>query len=349
MKYVSVFFLFAVSAFSTQAKSWRVNNNSGVVADFSTIVAANSSASVLPGDTLYIEPSATEYVTSSLTLTKRLIFIGPGYFLDPASTTSPGNAGLQASTLDAKIGFIYLGSAASGTKFLGVTENSSFYFTGATNIRFEKVLFQGGVYFQSGTNDSISFRKCFFNAVGMYGTTSVVLTNFVFENNLFYSYAYVTLPLLSGSGNIFRNNSIINDAYGFSLSNTYVANNIFGTNTESTFSNCTIKNNIFQVAQTLPVTASGNLVSQAMTNVYVSSTTGSLDSRMMLKSGSIASGFGLTIGSVTSPDAGAFGATDPYKLSGIPNVPSIYSLTVPTSIPSGSATMSITLSTRNNN
>ena len=128
----------------------------------------------------------------------------------------------------------------------------------------------------------------------------------------------------------------------------YVANNIFGVSPECVFVNCTIKNNLFQSNQALPGTATNNQVSINMDNVYVGGTTGSLDSRLVLKAGSPAIGAGLTVGAVVSPDCGAFGATDPYKLSGIPNIPTIYSLTVPVSIPSGASTMNVTFSTRNN-
>lgn len=70
---------------------------------------------------------------------------------------------------------------------------------------------------------------------------------------------------------------------------------------------------------------------------------------MALKAGSPALAAGLTVGTVVTPDCGAFGATDPYKLSGIPNIPSIYTLTVPVSIPAGTNSMNVTISTRNNN
>lgn len=346
MKYLSILIFAVILSLSASAKIWRVNNNAGVAADFTTFFQAVAGAAA--GDTLYFEPSATDYVTNSITLSKRLVIVGPGYFLDPASTTEPGNAGLQAATKDARLGFFYIGAGCDGSKFLGITIAGSAYFTGVSNISFERAYIPSGLYFQTGTNDAISFRKCFISSA-IYGPATPVLTNFVCENNIFYSGGYLQLPFLAGSGNIFRNNSIFNNGNTFTLNNTYIANNIFGTAASSTFTNCTIKNNIFQTAQTLPGTATGNLVSQLMTNVYTGVTTGSFDSRAVLKSGSIATGFGLTVGAVTSPDAGAFGATDPYKLSGIPNIPSIYTLTVPTSIPSGSATMNISFSTRNNN
>ena len=349
MKYLSILFLFVIATFESQAKIWRVNNNIGIVADFTAFNDAAVAAAVQAGDTLYMEPSAIDYTTASFTLSKRLVIIGPGYFLDPSNSTTPGNSGLQAATKDARVQFFRLASGASGSKFLGVSLTGSLYFNGASNISFEKVYFGSTVYFENGTNDAITIRKCFFNGSSAQSSTTAVITNFVCENNMFYNNGYIDIKNLSGTGNIFRNNSALNGANGFALPNTYVANNIFGTYSESVFTNSTIKNNLFQANQTLPGTATANLVNQVMSDVFVGGTTGSFDSRMVLKAGSPALGAGLTVGAIVAPNCGAFGATDPYKLSGIPNIPTIYALTVPTSIPSGSATMNVTFSTRNNN
>lgn len=346
--YLISFVTFILSALPTQAKIWRVNNNAGVTADFTTFNGAATAALVLVGDTLYIEPSATSYSTGSFTLIKRLVVVGPGFFLDPANGTTPGNPGLQANTAISDLQFFRMGPGADGSKFLGITLNGSFYMNGVSNISFEKVFFGGGAYFEGGTNDGVNFRKCFFNNGITISSGVAVITNFVCENNIFYNGAYISLTTLSGSGNIIRNNSIIGGNV-FTLSNAYVANNIFGIGGQSIFTNCTIKNNLFQIAQTLPVTASNNQLNVNMLNVYVGGVTGSLDSRSALKAGSPAIAAGLTIGTVITPDCGAYGATDPYKLSGIPNIPSIYALTVPVSIPSGSATMNVTFSTRNTN
>ncbi len=278
-----------------------------------------------------------------------MVIIGPGYFLDPANTTTPANTGLQAATTDARITFFQIGSGANGSKFLGVTLNGSFYLNGVSNITFERDLISAGFYFASGTNDAITVRKCFFlSGNAMSNAATAVITNFICENSIFYNGYYINLTGLSGSGNIVRNNSVLG-GNPFTLSNTYIANNIFDIGSQSTFTNCTIKNNLFRIAQTLPGTATANQLTVNMTNVFVSGSTGSLDSRSALKPGSPAIAAGLTVGAVTTPDCGAFGATDPYRLSGIPNIPSIYTLTVPVSIPSGSTTMNITLSTKNNN
>lgn len=338
--------------FNAQAKIWRINNNPGITADFSTFNAAATAGTVIAGDTLYLEPSATSYSTGSFNLTKRLVVIGMGFFLDPANTSTPGNAGLQASTQNSKLDFFRIADGANGSKFIGIQFNSGPYLStspNAYNVVFEKCY--GGsffAYFENNSNYSnITIKKCFFQNSGITASAGATITNFTCENSVFWSHN-INLPNMSGTNNIIRNNSFFSTSSNV-ISNAYVANNIFGVVNEVNFTNCTIKNNLFQVGQTLPPTASNNQINVNMTNVYVGGTTGSLDSRIVLKPGSPAIGAGLTIGAVVSPDCGAFGATDPYKLSGIPNIPSIYSLTVPTSIPAGTPSMNITFSTRSNN
>lgn len=339
-----------LSAFAVNAKVWRVNNNLGASADFTNFNTAVTSASVLSGDTLYIEGSATNY--GGTTITKQLTIIGTGYFLDPANGTIPGNPGLQYNTQSSKVGTIAIGAGSAGSKFTGLDQvgfNGSSMFT---NITIEKC-WVGGIVLPNAANSSLTIRKCYVS--GAITCNSGSLTNFTCENNIIASFwAAPNMPNLSGSNNIFRNNS-----YSFTdivsvqtiLANCYVANNIFhnGNGTPVSFTNCNIKNNLFSQNQSLPPSATNNLVNVVMTTVYVGGTTGSFDSRVMLKAGSPAIAAGLTVGAVTTPDCGAYGATDPYKLSGIPAIPAIYSITAPTSIPSGTNSMNVTFSTRNNN
>lgn len=350
MKKTLLLAAFIIAAFSNSyAKIWRVNNNAGILADFTTVTAAISSASVVDGDTLHIESSTASYPVSGNVIPKSLVYIGVGYFLDPADAGAPANTGLQVATGLSNLQFLRLGAAASGSKFIGITFSGSLYMNGASNVTLDRCFVVSGIYFENGTNDNFQFRKSFIansNQISMSGTATV--TNFICENNIFFNHAFVNMPNLSGSGNIFRNNSM-SGGNGMTLVNTYVANNIFSVNPQCSFTNCTIKNNLFQANQTLPGSATNNQVSVNMANVFVGGSTGSLDSRYQLKAGSPAIGAGLTIGSVVTPDCGAFGATDPYKLSGIPNIPTIYTLNVPISIPSGSPTMNVSFSTRNNN
>ncbi|MDB5202484.1 MAG: hypothetical protein JWQ27_1893 [Ferruginibacter sp.] len=341
---ISIFTFFTAA----QAKIWRVNNNAGVQADFTSFTDVINSASVAAGDTIHMEASSTDY--SVTTMTKRLVVIGLGYFLNPADATYPANPGLQASAFSSGLSGFTIANGANGSKFLGIRLSSiSINGTAAPiSLTFEKCFFSSGIFFASAAHSGITIRKCFFSNSRIEATGGS-LTNFVCENNIFYTtFSFINLPVLTGANNIFRNNSLSGVGVGCTIANCYVANNISDA-PGWTFTNCSIKNNLFSNAQTLPGTATNNLISVSIPSVYVGGSTGSLDSRMALKAGSPALAAGLTLGPVITPDCGAYGATDPYKLSGIPNIPSIYTLTVPISIPSGSSTMSVTFSTRNNN
>lgn len=348
MKYFFLSCLLVSVALSSNAKVWRVNNNVGVTADFTTFFAAVAAAAA--GDTLYIEASFTDYTTNSITLTKKLTIIGAGYFHGTNDPSYPANPGLQAIQPYSSLQYIAIGPAAAGTRFLGMILSTINVHASATahDLLFEKCILNSSITLDNGNHDGITIRKCFFNN-GSVAATQGTVVNFVCENNIFFNtWGSLNMTALVPGNNIVRNNSWKDVAIGNTLVNCYVANNIFH-NAPNTFTNCTIKNNLFTANQALPGTATNNQINVNITNVYVGGTTGSQDSRAKLKAGSPAIGAGLTVGSVINPDCGAFGATDPYVLSGMPNIPSIYSLTVPTSIPSGSATMNITFSTRNNN
>lgn len=350
-KILAVAFLLFVAP-GAEAKIWRVNNNGGASADFTSINAALINASVQDGDTLHMEASANSY--GDATIDKRLVIIGPGYFLDPANTTYPANTGLQYKTQNALLRNIHIVAGGAGTKFTGMSFLGG-TISGAvwTNIAFEKCYIAQNFVVPDATNSGLAIRKCFIDNATL-NCTAGSLTGLTCENNIFFGFwGGINMPNLSGTNNIFRNNSYSFPAPtgGSALSNCYVANNIFTNNNGSPigFTNCNIKNNLFSQNQPLPGTAVDNQINVNMADVYVGGTTESWDSRFVLKAGSPAIGAGLTVGSVVSPNCGAFGGTDPYRLSGIPGVPAIYSLTVPSSIPSGTNSMNVTFSTRSNN
>lgn len=329
------------------AKIWRVNNNVGVPADFTQITTAIASAAVMAGDTIHVEPSATVY--QGITLTKQLVIIGPGYFLG-------SNAGLQANTTGVTINGITLNNAnAAGSKFFGLSFNAYISISGIAtpwNLTFERCWANGiAVNFNqnvdvSPNSDGITIRKCILDYYGVSISSNATASNFTVENCIFYNQVDgAGLAKLTGDKNIFRNNSFYGGTPSVTIANAYVANNIFSR--LATFTNAIVKNNLFAMAQTLPPTATGNQINVNLTNVYALGPVAP-DALVQLKSGAPAIGAGVTIDGYT-PDAGAFGGPDPYKLSGIPPIPTIYSLTVPHSIPTGSSTMNITFSSRNNN
>lgn len=349
-----LFFLSAIAIFAiltANARIWRVNNNAGINADFTNIAAAISSASVINGDTIHLEPSSTSY--GNIALSKQLIIIGNGYLLSGGT----GNTGLQENTNSSIANAVQATAAASGSKFIGVTfgNGSSHTFAGSTNnVVFEKCRFESfgpSFLLTSGqTYSGLTFRKCFFVTNPSFSTfPSATVNNLTIENCIFTSASSMTIAPGAGSTNfIFRNNT---SQSAVALTGAYVANNIFLSTSVSTFTSSNVKNNLFAANQTgvtvgtLSVNGN-NLISQPLASIIVNS--GSDDGRFQLAVSSPAIGGGVDI-SGTKPDCGAFGGTDPYKLSGIPGIPTIYSLTVPASIPLGTPTMNVTISTRNNN
>jgi hypothetical protein len=343
MKKVALTSIIVLVAINIQAKVWRVNNTPGVTADFINTDLAVASASVVNGDTIHVEASATAY--SGFTLKKKLVFIGTGYFLSGANA----NTGLQANVNAAIITNIYIDTLCSGSQFMGLTINAvSPNFQGAgdngagtDNLTFTRCNFN---FFQTfgytNTNNTLTgfvFNKCYIQGL----TTSVFrVQNSEFTNNIFAG----SLDL----GNTFNlNNLVRNNVFrsGITMYSGYFSNNII-TGTTFTLTNVTIRNNI-STGTNLPA-GSGNINSATDAALFQGLTGNSTDGQWRLKAGSPAFGAGETVSTIT-PDCGAFGTADPYILSGIPPIPTIYLLTVPATIATSATTMPITISTKSNN
>ena len=96
------------------AKIWRVNNNGGVTADFTTLQSAHNGAA--SGDTLHLEGSPDSY--GSLTSTKKLVIIGPGYYLGE-------NPNTQAVAIPAYIASVNFNVGSEGSVIMGCDFNGS--------------------------------------------------------------------------------------------------------------------------------------------------------------------------------------------------------------------------------
>lgn len=312
----------------SQAKIWRINNNAGVTADFTNVSTAISSALVQNGDTLYIEPTASAY--SGGTLTKRLVFIGAGYLLNE-------NAGLQTSTEDSRIVNVILDSLASGSSFYGIRFNSVFINSNTDNITFSRchASFSANT---SSPNTLISnwvVNKCFVQQYHF--SASYVFEDLQFTNNIVNS----AFNLGASINGLIRNNLFLHTC---TINSSYVTNNIFSTSHVPNFINCTVKYNI-STTNNIP-TDNNNQVNVPQNSLFT--LTGSTDARYQYAAGSPAIAAGEPIGGVI-PGCGPFGTADPYRLSGIPPVPSIYALQVPSAVPTSSTSMTVTVSTRSNN
>lgn len=343
------FFLFVagILPLALQATVWRVNNNSGASANFATFDAAISSASVLNGDTIYLEGSATSY-TNSVTINKRLTVIGTGYFLSSANdpfTGLPGNTGLQANTNNSRFSnAIRWDSLAHGSRFTGIEFGDIWADPRADSIVFERCRFSSLSWNLQATAGQrvvgMRINKCYFNSTSIptnFNYEGLEITNCIITGTF-------SLPAANTISALVRNNFF---SGGITIHNTYFANNIsinIGVGSFNATSSI-IRNNISQFANVFPA---GNGNQGNFTIAALILNTGTSDGRYRLAVGSPAIAAGETVGGIT-PDCGPFGTADPYRLSGIPPIPTVYSLTVPGSVPAASTSMNITLSTRSNN
>ncbi|NOZ74165.1 MAG: hypothetical protein GXO90_02145 [FCB group bacterium] len=297
----------------TGAAVLRVNNISGTGATYTTLQAAHDAASA--GDTLAIDASLTY---GSLTVTKRLVIIGPGYFLGQNPET-------QANISPAGVDYILLNSGSEGTVITGLLIKS--YITvNASNIIIKRNLIQS------------SYSSYLITIYGSVSNT-IIKQNYIYST---YSYrkcvnisansqANITNNYIGGSGTssnyqaiqstntsvVTIENNVIDGGLDLNDASASIKNNILIDGTVSGLSGG-YTNNIANDGQF--GSADDNQTVADMTTVFLYS--GSTDGQWQLKTGSPAIGAG-----VDGVDCGMFGGIAPYVLSGIPGpLPAIYYL-----------------------
>jgi hypothetical protein len=308
----SFIILLAVLAYQPlSAAKWRVSNVPGVIANFTNLQFANDAASVLAGDTVYIEGSTVNYGDANIS--KKLIIVGPGFLLGENDST-------QANKVPATLSSLNMNTGSEGSVVTGVS------MTGTLTL----------------TAGSIVIKRCYSN----YVVTVLSSNNILLQNWLQRITCYS-----SSQNNLIKNNAIYSPIFEYGLymqdgSNAVVFNNMFYSNQR--ICNAEYRNNIsigsvyynnsFEVVGSCTVekniAASGqytnypnNLNNQDMNAVFVcfNDCTGfSSDERYKLllpTSPAIGYGYG-------GVDCGIFGGSQPYVLSGIPSFPAIWELVV---------------------
>jgi hypothetical protein len=343
--FVSSLFICTISF----AKVWRVNNNTGISTNFTSANAAFTSNSVVNGDTIYFEGSANDYASAGASLTKQLTLIGPGYFLTSDFWSSP----VQYNTSTAFLSSLEI--KAPNVNVIGL-KISSIYLYGpeygntfnANNTFINRCLVEGpiGTY---GTMNGIFISQNFVR--GTIGNhTGYPVTGLLITNNLvgqgFNGYdgdngviEYNTFGLYYPGSS-----SFIFSAGTFSFKNNIIkgTSNSIGTPRPNT----SISYNMAQQSALLPA-GNGNVNSVNMTgtNVFNDGTRNMQndgDSYYQLSANSPAK----TAGAGGTP-IGAFAGTLPYKLSGIPPIPTIYNVSIPSGIATGNS-VQVTFSSRSN-
>ena len=316
---IATFFLVVFLCNTANAKIWRVNNTAGVVADFTTVQAAHDAAAA--GDTIHIEPSASAY--AGVTVSKLIRIVGNGYLLTTDTV-------LQANTNNSNLQGITFNTGSNGSSIEGVYISSTISVQDQ-NITIKRNTIAYVTYLYSNNFTLTGNWIYYYSISDQVGT----LTNINISNNIFYYYSGINF---SGSttGN-FTNNS----CYGTSIAcyNFQVNNNILMAGSSFNQNNNVYFNNIGDATQF--GTANGNKQNITMASVWAETGAYNVDSFYVLAVGSPAIGAGYN-----GVDCGAFGGPNPYKIGGIPDVPTIYRLNVPAV---GTSTISVTISTKSNN
>ena len=325
---LAVLFISSVS----YAKIRRVgySGNPVVGTDYSDLQSAHDSASAK--DTIMIYPGSW-----SCNVSKKLIFIGPGYFL----TGAGANAGLQNIT-GAVNAFIQLLNGADSSIFEGIDALTirPYYDHEVSKIIIRRC--HGTVYTNTKPMSNWIISQCFLDNIATYwsGCTFVNLTvsnsyieNFSFENNFAHTGQFNNCILVNGTlgnGGFLLKNTILIGQHGSDgncvYQNSMGRSDSYPIPTGNSNKNITYANMVDSV-----------FVGYAIQGAY------SNDGIYVLKTTSPAKGAG-----VGGTDMGMFGGTNPYKLSGIPKIPAFYKLTAPSNTTSTNP-YTVTFSVRSNN
>ena len=323
--------LSAVSIFTCNmclAKIWRVNNNAGANADFTTAQLANDNASVNDGDTIHLEPSAISY--GGLTVSKRLTWISTGAFL----SIHPGE---QFSPNPGKVDNLSVYVAGAANSVFHIYVDGACYIN-SSNVRLDRCFALGAITIQNfgyGIPTNVVVINCYSKG-GLFINTgnSHIATNNIFEDGLTVA-AATTLAVVTN--NVFNAATAGNGV----VYNSTVENNIFNKATTAiTFNSCIVTYNMSAGASVLPA-GNNNVNGVTMSTVFINNS-GLDDASFVLKAGSPAIGTGSA-----GADMGAYGGSTPFKLAMQPAIPAIYKIQAPAS-PSGN-TMNVTFSTKSNN
>jgi hypothetical protein len=292
--------------------TYRVNNQltsnpSGKI--YSRINDAHDVATT--GDTILVEASPSDYA-ENLTITKKLVIKGPGYFLDE-------NPGISANKLSAVIGGqIEFAEGSSGSVLMGIVDKTSFVNINTSNITIRRCNL---VYTTAGNGVSnLVISECFFSegyypCIGSNIVSNLVVSNCIIKGNI------LLLPSCTG----------------------YFINNIFTASSISIPTGFVMKNNILFTTEKADIhlpaldaavsynisisdhfgTANNNKANVSSTALFVGDATESTDGKWKLKAGSPAIAAG-----ESGVDCGAYGGPNPYILSGLPTGPMIYELNV---------------------
>ncbi len=300
----------------SHATIWRVSNISGADTYFTSIQHAMDSIAfgefaVQPYDTLYVEASATVY--AGPTITRPVVIIGNGYFLDENPET-------QANPNNSVIGGVNFNSGSQGSSIIGCVLTFPVN-VNASSIKIERNFINvGGSFHGINIGSTISdiliarnYIVC--NSSNRSSVNGLVngVNNLIIAGNYICQLAQTgsAISLSSGVSSLIENNVISGT---ININNSVFSNNILYSGNLNA-NNSEFHHNIGNAEQF--GLENGNQSNVNMDIVFLGE--GSTDDQWQLKPGSPAIGAG-----TGGQDCGMFDGTYSYVLSGIPPIPAIY-------------------------
>lgn len=337
--------IFILLSNNAEAKIWRVNNQSNynnttnwgenfggtpTYPVFKQINEAVNNPNVTAGDTLHIEGSPLKY--NNANINKRLIIIGPGYFLTE-------NTKVSNNTYDARIGWITFDDGSESSQVIGMSfivgsSSEGVVYVNVNDITIKRCRIERQISFKTLLTDVYILQNFFtsYNSNALDNSTSssfIPPQDIIFNNNICKK-TLIWKANSWGTGTIMECNNNVFDGPSNELSLEFntgsFQNNILkaagitaninsGTNNNvqyNTVSNSGVFNGTI-----------GNVWVPNMTALFVTNNT--TDGNYQLQSGATEN--------VTGSDGierGAFGGvaeTNRYTLSGLGAIPVIYDVT----------------------
>ncbi len=312
--FLSIIFLFA----TVQAKVVYLNNNleEPNIGENLFINWSDAYAAVSAGDTIYVVGSKFNY--GRIGIEKALTIIGPGYFLNLNSST-------QSKKESAKFELINLLNGSDGTYLKGVSIPGRYGLD--FNAQIDNITVEG-IYceyieftiYNNFIYDNITIKKCYLSGVSMSTRYDGLFTNLTFTNNIITG----GISVEGGSSGIISNNLIIGNTFELgTTSSLEIANNIYLNDNENNFSiqplpDASVHHNI---SLSGAFGNDNNNLTAPQSTLFTTDENATADGQYMLSENSPAKGTG-----TNGNDIGPFGGPDPYRLSGLPNLPNIYEL-----------------------
>ena len=279
---------------------------------FASLQEAHDAAAGTGSDTLLVEGSTKEYV--SLNCTKKLVIIGTGYFL----TQNTG----QASGLSSVVETINFQPGSEGSEIIGLAFSSetSGYAPQifASGIAIIRCYLTNGIFIDASITSMIVLQNYFpGNAISV-ESSAYAFSGVILNNN------FITVLLITqsqSSPRIFA--SVDHNIFiqGVTISTASFRSNIIAGNYTATITSNAVQNNLTLGTQLASIPTNQSYQSAGALFVGLAAANNSPDGQYKILPASAFAKAGYN-----GEEPGIFGGTEPYVLSGIPPIPSIYEL-----------------------